>query len=404
MENYFNNLIDFAEGALPIGEEQTLLQRLASDEELRAELKKILSVKSASKDASALFAPDFALTSKVFAAAGADLIDDLAVPKLNRNNNLINYLRSKKSSLKVSLISSLLSLIMFYLLLNYFDIIEFGFTANPVFMLSSEESASFEAKPKSFNKFMENENRAGRIIRLKNLSFNQEGKLAQAHTSEDTFAQGQVLSESITEALNTKIHSVSSLENRGNPLTSYNSSQLHDLRIPIINREQSEENSIQLDFIAECKSGSLFYIKDNAENELRNPFANNFSASLMLRIVGGFYAGAELRSETFVQWKISATSSQFEQPLPYEQDFVSYTFLLRFVPENDYRLKPTGYVGCGVNSAGYILRMFSGAEYRIYNKLSLTAGIEYGNLFFFSEGRPANSQKIGLSYGLNYRF
>jgi long-subunit fatty acid transport protein len=132
---------------------------------------------------------------------------------------------------------------------------------------------------------------------------------------------------------------------------------------------------------------------------------NNNSVSVFYELDNNWIIGAGLRQETFFQ-DFEGTDSRGER-FRYEQqpNLTTYSLALR------YRTNPFwGFCSLlsqgtvGLNNAGPVVRGSVGTEISLSNAFSFVVGLEYSNLFYKHQNSNYNSSKMGLVYGLNFKF
>ena len=112
----------------------------------------------------------------------------------------------------------------------------------------------------------------------------------------------------------------------------------------------------------------------------------------------------DLRHETFyVKYD---SYDEFNQQYIFEQqpNFVSYGLVARYSPIEFHGLKPYIQANISRNNFGVIARGNTGLQYELYPNFDFTVNFEYSYLFFNHQNTMYNGKKIGLNYGINYKF
>ena len=148
-----------------------------------------------------------------------------------------------------------------------------------------------------------------------------------------------------------------------------------------------------------------FTIKPTISPEEYNKF-NNTSVSVLYNIFNDFHTGVEYRRETFFQRFVGVDekgdSNRYEQ----QPNFESAGLLLRYSNKdfNLYGIYPYGQIVLGGTNVGFIFRYGFGFKYSPFNNLSFIIGLNSSSLFYSHGGKPWQSNRYDLNYGLSFEF
>lgn len=130
----------------------------------------------------------------------------------------------------------------------------------------------------------------------------------------------------------------------------------------------------------------------------------NSGIALQYELTDWLIVGADVRQETFfVKYN---GEDQYGQRFKYEQhpNLTSYGFNLRFMPIEIYKFDPYFNFNFGINNYGEVLRGAFGTEYSLYSDIAFIFELEYSYLFFNHKNTLFDTRKIGVNYGVKYKY
>ena len=131
---------------------------------------------------------------------------------------------------------------------------------------------------------------------------------------------------------------------------------------------------------------------------------NNLGLELCYSVSDNIFIGADLRQETFFgnyQGKDNEGNlKNYEQ----QPNLTSYGFVFKYIFFEYNNFKINSQFNMDFNTYGYIVRPMIGFEYNLYPNLSVSSDLEYGRMWFNHQGKLFNTSKIGINYGINYKF
>jgi hypothetical protein len=131
---------------------------------------------------------------------------------------------------------------------------------------------------------------------------------------------------------------------------------------------------------------------------------NNMSFSLYYSLFPHFRLGLDIRQETFfVRYRGVA---DYQQNFEYYQqpNLTSFGLSAVFDYFGNETYKPLMAFQAGGNQFGFVFRAGPGIEYYIEPDISLLAQLEYSSLVFKHQSQWFSSRKLGINYGINFKF
>ncbi len=130
---------------------------------------------------------------------------------------------------------------------------------------------------------------------------------------------------------------------------------------------------------------------------------NNLSLTLLYNLSEKIKSGIELRQETFFAQFSGIENSQLfkysQQP-----NFLSIGLSARYELINNLNYSTFLQINLGFNKFGIIGRNSLGLEYLLYDDISLILIAEFSNLWFKHQENWFDSKKLGIHYGVNFKF
>jgi hypothetical protein len=127
------------------------------------------------------------------------------------------------------------------------------------------------------------------------------------------------------------------------------------------------------------------------------------SLSILYELSENWKIGAEVRHETFYVKYLSI--DDFRQNFIFEQqpNLTSYGALVRYSFLNTESFKMFAQNNLSANYYGLVLRGSLGFEYYIIPELSILCAVDFAGLYYKHQTRTNTSEKVGLSYGINFK-
>ena len=133
------------------------------------------------------------------------------------------------------------------------------------------------------------------------------------------------------------------------------------------------------------------------------PFYNDMAIGVYYRVSGNHYLGIEAGVEKFAQKFKLGNGLEYQQNPEMLWAGISYKFTMKdfLIP---YILYPYTELTAGATSIGPLFRAQSGLNYSITNRIGLNFALEYNTLYYNVGGTIYNSNKFGLTGGININF
>ncbi len=133
------------------------------------------------------------------------------------------------------------------------------------------------------------------------------------------------------------------------------------------------------------------------------PFYNDLAIGSWYKIDNYHSIGVEFGMEKFAQQFKLNNGLEYLQNPEFLWAGISYRFAMKelFVP---YILYPYSEVFAGATSVGPLFRVQTGLNYLITNSIGINIGVEYNALYYNVEGTIYNSNKLGVTSGINFNF
>ncbi|MBX3042949.1 MAG: hypothetical protein KIT33_01755 [Candidatus Kapabacteria bacterium] len=130
---------------------------------------------------------------------------------------------------------------------------------------------------------------------------------------------------------------------------------------------------------------------------------NNIDIFVYKEVLQNLLLGAGVRQETFY-----AKYNSFEngRDFIYEQqpNLTNFELAIRYFPYNIEFFKPLIQLNLGGGNYGFTYRGAIGSEINLIDKFSILLTIDYATFNFFHKDIKNNSGKVGINYGINYKF
>lgn len=404
--NYSQSYIDFIEGNLAPNEELQFAQSLAGDEEFRSGFKSFMEITNSIHATASDFGPTIAETNAIYQKLGYVLPNAgntaLWLTQMGKTQLLQKPLRFLLTAIPTALVTFLAT----WFFMNQ------GFhkgNPEPVHTNNASIIATNYTEP---TKDIEQPEQKETTTIVKYIYVNnypvvdsQNSDLAE---TEEQNLQPSDISEissdkavTMTDNSNSLIITSDNTETTNIPELSYIDNIPQQIVNPQFNT-LSERNKLGLSF--EIRNAATWNLpKETISPSYLSKFSN-MALSLFYHFNKQWAFGLDLRQETFyVKYD---SYDEFNQQYIFEQqpNFVSYGLVARYSPIEFHGLKPYIQANISRNNFGVIARGNTGLQYELYPNFDLTVNLEYSYLFFNHQNTLYNGKKIGLNYGINYKF
>lgn len=398
--NEINKVLEFLDGDLGQMEERELFLNLSENEALRTQMRQIYSVNYSLNRNRNYFSPSAESTMGLFGKLGfsGKYLDnkDSKRPGIMPwfFDNLLN-----KSAL-IGAIIAFLATSAGFILFDY---------------LNSKDSAP-EAKYAAHSIFDNNDfagnNKVAESIVTKELNQKQEQPIVKYVylTKESGNDNKNNLTEKNIE--NKNLEQENSLVKPEQKPDTIDKNTEPESKPLIIKPEQ--DNHDLLPDLAEAKKDYKYEIEyrgayyRNLPKETIQPsqlaYFDNYSLAFLFKLYDGLYVGPEIRQEKFFQEFKDFTD--FGMPATYQQqpNFTTLNLMLRYSSSKVIGINPMVQVETGYARTGWVNRIAAGFGINLSDNLEIIALGEYSHFLFNNNNSIYNTQKIGILYGLNYKF
>lgn len=131
---------------------------------------------------------------------------------------------------------------------------------------------------------------------------------------------------------------------------------------------------------------------------------HNMSLSMLYELFDNFKVGAEIRQETFYVKYLSTDG--ILQNYIYEQqpNLTSIGALLRYTFLDKETFKMFAQNNVSANYYGLVYRGSLGMEYYVIPQISILGAVDFAGLYYQHQKKTNTSEKVGFSYGINFKF
>jgi len=404
--NTSQSYIDFIEGNLAPDEELQFAQNLATDDEFRSGFKSFMEITNSVNANSATFAPSIAETNSIYEKLGY-ITPNTAAPALLINQAGKTLLLQKPLQFILTAIpTALLTFLITWFFMHP------GYHKENSTTMQSNNTSFIASKLTDSKKQLEPTRPIETKTIVKYIYVNNYPAVnSQNSDIVETTGQQPTTSEISNPNSDTELRMN---DNQNLTLTSpYNSEININPELRFVNNGVGQIENPQFSKLSERKKlGLSFEIRNaatwNLPKETISPSylskLSNMAISLFYNFNKQWALGLDLRQETFFLKYNSF--DEFKQQYIYEQqpNFVSYGIVARYSPIEYHGFKPFIQANISRNNFGIITRGNSGIQYELYPSFDFTINLEYSYLFFNHQNTTYNGKKIGLNYGINYKF
>ena len=382
----------FSTGEIDDSESLFFFSDLSTNPELRAEFKSFMALSKSLKIASSSYSPSLESKSRIFEKAGFSIpiaadIQNTETKSLNRKN--------LHSMSKGFVLGSILPAIIFLVFMNYrlsnnIDSEAFDKHQIPVTSLNTEckqltKSYSNTTEKKRNNKLIKSQNYYNnRKVDDKDIAI-QSGIIVNDNNRNNNKTILKLTNSSATR----NIIKYNKNKNGENEILSFN-----------INKNTLSE----LGFVLELRNSFAWNSIDNSVSPNKLNPLNNLNATLFYELSENVKLGVELKQETFLTQYTGLEANGAKYRYLQQPNFTTFSMATRFTPFIFNTFKPFTQIGFGFNRGGYTVKPEIGLEYKLAENIVLVGTFEYTHFWFFHGSNWFNTKKIGVSYGLSYKF
>ena len=403
---YDKYIIDFLDGDLDKSLEDELFRALKANDEIRSKMKLFLKMNSVSKEHLNLINIPEKTTASIFNQLGLENEFSSIKKELNVNDSDKSK-HNKYLLIPIIFMAVLLGFYGGYLFFNGRNI-ESGINNSE----SLATSSSTEINTKNNKPLLSEEHQSKLNILHKSekkstiQSMNNEIKTKEYNNNNNNEINLQNKNQLNSIAANNNVAKSELLTNK---LKLYSPDKTQLIKCFSKNFEYSitddinqyyEDNS---KFLIEVNKSDYVHLKDQSGN--KDVYQNNsfldFGLTAIYFINANIGIGYEFKIEEFGENIYDEINNV--NVFKY-QSGQSHSILVRLESRYENNLTPFGQMSFGMLNDGYVLKLSTGARYDLYDNFSLSFCIEYGNFINNYLGNLRGFQKLGIKYGLSYKF
>ncbi len=381
----FQLIVDFADGSLNPAQEDKLFLRLSSDEVMKEQFKSHMAIKTAVQSSNGLVTLPSASKSDVFGKLG------LVVPATNTIPGNIGWFGSmsrlmiqNRRYLATALVSIALTASFFMFMMPKADL---AVNQNPNFLAMKPATPVLNVPNISANEVPNShKSNANNVIRKSRAAVVNMSEMpamivpAEAKLNAPLLAESSVITNLNHELNRTGINEFSTIS-----APKYNPS-LEGLNI-------NSDGNFAFEF-----RGTNYW---NAQSPTIGPKVlsnfNNTGLSAFYKLNSNFYAGLDIRQETFF---LTYSGQENGQDFNYQQqpNFTTASAIFRYnTGDLGFGISPFAQISAGLNQAGFLGRAMTGVQYEIIPSFSVMMGIEYNSILYKHQNNYFNNSKFGIN-------
>lgn len=436
-------LHEFIDGELLKENEGELFRSLADSEELRLEMKQMIAMKDAIKSDTVAFTPSPQSTLNIFSTLGFQVPAAAPVPVQTPSvfQKILSSLKIYKQALLGSVVSSVVTVAVLVSAYNYFDSSDGNSYSSNTYtgsnsnntQLFNDTSASGIPYNQSFA--VENSKQPNTVANNQNgnaQSFvkSQQVKTVYKYIYVDVSKDNKENStQSVSEAQNEQNlanNNLAAQNEKQNKLSADKYvSQTNNIIRNDVNLNRQDANSERmlsseyspyystlrlapsnpLGIKVEMRGTQSWQMPAATINPAQAAALNNLSVYLNYDVSDNFNIGFDLRQETFFQEFEGVDSVGVPYWLEQQPNLTSYGLGCRVkFGEILSFANPFIQLTASYNRAGFVGRIMSGTEFKLYENFAFILGLEYNHLVFEHQNSYYNAKKINLNYGISYKF
>ncbi len=382
----YNELFyEFLDGTLDQENEQELFISLASNDELRKELKHIVAINSAVKSDISAFQPSKESETKILSALGFSLFPSTVSPSSIPSKSILTGSKFW-SYLSIGIISALTTAIIMLLFSNDQT------TPELQNLVAKPDTIYIEKAPISANNDVPEIHRSTiRNVKTNYIASNQHQN--QVSVPEDEVENTPGIQETISLAEFVQLKHISRDKFYTNPR------QFSELLRPELSQPHISSN-----FSLQMRGHTNWYFTEPLIHPEKYQYFNNLSIALLYNVNQEIVIGLAYRRDNYLQkFHISENGKIYE--ITQQPNFDNFTFAFQYNPNIiilEY-FKPISELDVGFNEVGYVGSVMLGTEILPDNFTSFVLGFELSNLFFREQNKWYISNKYGIIYGIKMK-
>ncbi len=130
---------------------------------------------------------------------------------------------------------------------------------------------------------------------------------------------------------------------------------------------------------------------------------NNYDIFAYFEVSPQFSIGAGVRQETFFA-KYKTTQSNSEYLYEQQPNLTNFEITMRYIPYEISFLKTLIQLNFGGGIYGYTYRGSIGSMINVYENLGIVLSLDYATFSYINNTNIHNSSKVGINYGINFKF
>lgn len=411
--NYFEQIHDFLEGGLEIEKESELFLALSSSEELRSQMKQLLTVGSAFKNKAGMTSPPPSSTNAVFAAVGmSSPIASAEAPAIEKKNGGKFYGKYTKGYLS----GIATAIVVFWLFWTL------GVPGSSAFGTKSDESSEGRETAKvliSSNMTYSNCQSAPVVPKIESVETKERVVVKYVYVEKET-PEDETLPPIAANDENSdfKLNEtpILTLENRDNILNAkpefsiargnhkFAEIPLANEAIRSVHKESNLLHDNKIGLILEMTGSEAFLQPEATISPKRTAMFNNNMITIFRPFSKNIKAGIELRQENFFQKYRGVDEYGINNTYEQQPNLTTVSATARYTFSDFGIIDPYLQAAAGVNKVGPVFRGGFGLTYSPYEDFSFILGLEYSHLNYHHDERRFSSNKIGLNYGVSVAF
>jgi hypothetical protein len=114
--------------------------------------------------------------------------------------------------------------------------------------------------------------------------------------------------------------------------------------------------------------------------------------------------GAGVKQETFYAKYMGTAGVTHKYIYEQQPNFLNFELAARIFPFESGIINPLMQANAGGGNYGYTYRFAIGTEFRFYEEMSFICTVDYASLRYNHQGNWYSADKLGINYGINYKF
>lgn len=426
--NYDQKILDFADGALDSAQEEDLFFHLSVNEDMRSKLKQALAIDNTIKENADYFAPSPESTMKIFSAIGLSAPIEAPAPiATGFMDKIIIAVGKYAQSIGVGISAIVLTSVVFLgVVIPEMENTGPNYSANEIVAKKLEATGIIGFEPNIPTTYCYDSDSNIAVSKVEHSGASdvnqnsrprsmQRGPRGAAERSDNSVnnqpasAQSELTQVEDTELFDNDINNFVDYteifrDNENNLLDMSMPSPMIASAMPFISTDQSL-GAVSVEY----RNTNAFHTNNhNVAPQNLSPF-NNMSIAINYEVNDMFTFGGGFRQETFKQ-EFEGIEQETDRAALFLQE-PNLTTLeiygkLNFVDFYNFEVFTKGSIGG--NNLGMTTRLALGFDYNITDRFAVSLDGEFSRLWY-KNGGPTfssnfNADKLGVNYGIKYRF